>query len=191
MTDSQSQTDGSAQSVTPIPHHGLSDPQAFAENAGVAFESRTFTHETADYPETGGAGLAVVGITDDEGALLLLVQPTAEHAVLPHATVDPDDDWAAAARAHVEALTGLEIAIDGVRRVRRVEHVVSGEDAPRETTHHVVLAGSVPGSAPTTTGLCEDNDWEVGWYRTAPVDLTAADTTGEQTAHEDVRSFLD
>lgn len=191
MTDSQPPTDGSVQPASPIPDHGLSDPRAFAENAGVPFESRTFTHDTADHPEAGSAGLAVVGVTDRGGALLLLVQPSADHAVLPHVTVEPADDWAAAAREHVEALTGLDVAVDAVRRVRRVEHVVAGEDGPRETTHHVVLAGAVAGAAPTTTGLCEDNDWEVGWHRTPPVDLEAAARPGEQTAHDDVRLFLD
>ena len=191
MTEIQPPTDGSAQPAIPIPDRGLSDPHAFAADAEVPFESRTFTHETADHPEAGAAGLAVVGATDRDGSLLLLVQPSAGHAVLPHATVEPDEDWATAAREHVEALTGLDITVDGVRRVRRIEHVVAGEDVPRETTHHVVLAGSVAGSAPTTTGLCEDNDWEVGWHLTPPVDLETATRPGERTAHDDVRLFLD
>lgn len=191
MTDMRPHPDGTAQSVTPIPDRGLSDPPAFAENAQVPVESRTFTHDTADHPEAGSAGLAVVGVTDDDGALLLLVQPSADHAVLPHATVERDDGWAVAAREHVEALTGLDVAVDGVRRVHRVEHVIAGEDGPRDTTHHVVFAGSVAGSAPTMTGLCDDNDWEVGWYRTPPVDLDTAARPGEQTAHDDVRLFLD
>lgn len=191
MTDNDTLTDGSAPPATPLPDRGLSDPQAFAEDAGVPFESRTFTHETPDHPEAGSAGLAVIGVTDRDGALLLLVQPAADHAVLPHATVDSTDDWAVAAQEHVEALAGLEVAIDGVRRVRRVEHVVAGEDGPRGTTHHVVLAGSVAGSAPPTASLCDDNDWAVGWHRTPPVDLESAERPGEQTAHDDVRRFLD
>lgn len=171
---------------------GLTDPVAYAERTGIGLQHRRFNHDTTDYPEAGSAGLAIVGVTDDTGALLLLVHPRDDHVVLPHAPVAYDGDWAATAREHVDELTGIRIALDVVTRVRRVDHLVSGETDPKETTHHVVFGGSVAEPDPPTPTLCSDNEWQIGWYEEPPVDLAAApDAEGEDTAYNDVRLFLD
>lgn len=164
---------------------GIDPEQLFADDA-VDAERRTYTHEDAGHCEATAAGRAIVGVTDDDGRLLLLVNRDEEHAVLPNETVDADEDWAAAGRRRVEEMAGIDVALDGVERVRRVEHVVEDEGAPPDTTHHVVF-GASPASDATLDGLCEDNDWEMGWHDGLPVE----DEDDDAGALDDIRLFLE
>lgn len=164
---------------------GIDPEQLFADDA-VDAERRTYTHEDADYCEATDAGRAIVGVTDDAGRLLLLVNRGEEHAILPNERVDDGEDWAAVARNQVEELAGIDVALDGVERVRRVEHVVEDDGTPPRTTHHVVFGASPAGS--TALGdLCEDNDWEIGWHDELPV----AAEDDDAGVLDDVRLFLE
>lgn len=160
------------------------DPERLYENEYVDTERRTYTHEDTDHCEADTEGLAIAGITDDDGRLLVLIDPAAGHAVLPNDTVGDGDDWAMVAREHVAAAAGIEITVDDVRLVRRVDHVVEGEGI-RETTHHVLFAASRDGGQ--FEGLCETNDWEFQWCEEIPVDRSGDD----DGALEDIERFLE
>jgi hypothetical protein len=116
--------------------------------------------------------------------VLLVANPDIEHALLPNAVVDPDEEWADAARQHLRASAGIDVELDGVRLVRRVDHTLDGEVV--ETTHHVVFAASGPTDA-IPDGLCDDNDWELGWFDAHPY---PADGVGDGQARRDVERFL-
>lgn len=146
----------------------VTDPTALGN---VATETTTYEHDDPDHCETGTAGRAVVGVTDDAGRVLAVVHPEEEHAVLVNDTVPLDGDWATVAREQVEGMTGTAATLDDVLLVREVEHVADGE---RTTTHHVLFVGSIEGDT-ITDGLCETNPWELRWLDSVPEGADAGD----------------
>lgn len=160
------------------------EPARLYDDADVPTQDSTYTHEATDYSEAGTAGLSIVGVTDDDGRLLLVIEPEAGHAVLPHTPVETGDKWATIARDHVAAASGLEVELEAIILVRRVEHRVEGETAARETTHHVLFAASPVGG--TFEGLCETNDWELRWCEKLPEGIDADDN-----ARTDIQRLLD
>lgn len=162
------------------------DPAALADREGIEVEDRTYTHEDRDHCEADADGRVVVGIARDDGDLLLLLDPTDEHAILPNCVVDPDEDWTTVARETVEGTTGVPVTIEGVEAVRRIEHVCEGEN-PHNETFHVVFRGSVAdeGAAADPT-VDDDTDWTAGWYDHLPI--AVGDDPGDAVA--DIRRFL-
>lgn len=180
MTDTSHTETGSATDRTDH-QWSVTDPLALAGREGLDPTTRTFTHPSRDHREADAAGIAVAGITDDQDRLLLLVEPEAGHAVLPHGTVDPGGDWAATVRDHVEQAVGVPVTLDDVAVVRHVDHVIEGEDEPHATTHHVVFAGTPAPDAPTPS-LCEGNSWTAGWYDGYPEGVDCAGTSDDDIA---------
>ena len=160
----------------------VTNPAAVAERRGVAFEQRTYERDDVEHCETDAAGRVVVGITDGDGRLLLVVNPEDEFAVLPNETVEPDGDWAAVGRWLIEEMTGADTTLDSVWAVREVEHVVDGERQSR--THHVVLEGSIADD--TVTDGFDEADCEFRWVETVP-EWLEADGTDERA---DVERFV-
>lgn len=164
----------------------VTDPEALADRNGLEIRQRTFTHESREHCEADAAGRAIVGVTDEDGRLLVQVNREIDCAVLPNDTVGLDEDWATVGRHSVEERAGISVTLDSVERVRRVEHVVEGESTSQLTTHHVVFGASVASPETSLDGLCEDNDWEIGWYDELPVEVDD-DGTG---VIDDIRLFL-
>jgi|GEM_PF-1463541 len=179
------------------------DPRTVADRPGVDYCEETYTHEERDHCEAGAAGRAIVGVTDAEGALLLCVRESGDHAILPNGIVDSDDAWTDVAREAVETL-GVAVELAGVERVRRVEHV--HEDGTHlDTTHHVVLRGSHPaterdgdesqdgcddcdgpGGRDEPTIACDD-EWTATWAAEPPVDLERE----RDGVFDDIRLFVE
>jgi hypothetical protein len=151
------------------------DPATLADRRGVDYSEATYTHDERDHRETDASGRAIVGVTDDEGALLYCVREGGDHAILPNGIVDTDDAWADAAREAVETL-GVDLELGGVERVRRVEHV--HEDGTHlDTTHHVVFRASTASVEDDERGgrdepaIACDDEWTATWADEPPVDL--------------------
>lgn len=161
------------------------------DNGRVDTKRLTLTHEDdeqyEDHCETDAAGRVIVGVTDADGRLLLQVNLDAGYAILPNDTVASDEDWATVGRECVEGSTSIDVTLDSVERVRRVEHVVVDEEMPRSITYQVVFGASVSAAGTVPDGLCEDNPWEFGWYDAIPVD---GDDHGAGVL-DDIRLFLD
>lgn len=177
----------------------LTDPETVAERSDVAFETSSYEHESADHCEFDAAGRVVIGVRD---AGRVLVRAADDRPlVLPPNTVvggvdDRDDgggvdggtepDWAAAARRVVEEEFGVDVVVDEVRTVRRVEHTVAGGDVSVDPTYHVVLGGHlVEGCSPEVAEI-DGGDWHAEWLDALPESL--ADADGD--ALDDVRAFL-
>lgn len=132
------------------------------------------------------AGMAVVGVTDADGRVLLQIHRSEPFAVLPHAPVEPGENWAERSRAAVTETAGIRIHIDGVRRVKRRRYTWPDDDAV--TTGYQVFLDASPVGAPTPAPPDEvAADWEVGWHETVPVPAT--DENAETVA--DIRQFTD
>ncbi|MFD1646155.1 hypothetical protein [Haloarchaeobius litoreus] len=162
------------------------DPTELAERDGVEEVTDTFTHGNEDHCEADYAGRAIVGVTNDDGELLLVTDRAEGRAVLPSPKVEYDGDWTAAARDELADIAEMEVRITGVERVRHAEHVIEGDDEVFDETTHVVLAAEPVADAPELPDLAAEH-WSLEWHDSYPSDLFE---DGQPEA-EDVRLFLD
>lgn len=157
----------------------------FADFDDVEYEETTYVHEKADYCARDTDGRVVVGVTNDDGEVLLLINDEREHAILPNCHVEAGD-WRGVARDTVEESTGVAVDLVVPELVRVVDHRIEGEDAPRERTYHVVFAATPAGGRSAPEPNCSDPDWSAGWYDEIPVDID--EDTGDALA--DMNRFL-
>lgn len=170
--------------ATPDAASTLSDPESLRDREDVEFLETTFVHDDRDHCAVDVDGRAVVGVTDDDGAVLAIVLDEENHAVLPNGKVESDDDWAAVGRDRVEHLTDLPVDLDGPVRVRRTEHVVEGDEEPHTTSYQVVFAASPAAETDRVTDGC---DWHAEWCDELPE--VVADV--ERPSVDDIRLFVE
>jgi ADP-ribose pyrophosphatase YjhB (NUDIX family) len=161
------------------------DPESLADEPGIEVREATFTHEEADHREAGAAGRAVVGVSDADGEMLLTVREGGDHVILPNGIVERESDWRETARETVETL-GVAVELEGVERVRRVDH--EREDGTHlETTHHVVFRATHSKEERDEPSIACDDEWTARWVADSPV---ALDRDGD-SVYDDIRLFLD
>lgn len=132
-------------------------------------------------------GMAVVGVTNDDGKVLLLVHDDEPLALLPHGPVEPGEDWAAAASRAVEEKTGVAVEIDGPELVKRKYFSPEGDD-DRQTTAYQVFLHATPIADETAAGSsakADQGDWTAGWFDEVPVDAD------HEEVEDDIRLFVD
>lgn len=125
----------------------LADPTSIEDRDDITVTATTEKHETEDHCGVDSEGDVVVAVRNSDGELLLMRNDEFGIAVLPHGTVDPGQDWAAAAREDIEAVTGVSIALDSVDVIRHVDHIVEGDDEPHTSTYRVIFTGHPVGGA--------------------------------------------
>jgi hypothetical protein len=152
----------------------------------IAYAQRTYVHDDADYCAHGTDGRVIVGVTNDTGEVLLLVNDARAHAILPNCHVE-DGDWADVARRTVEESTGIAIDLDGPEVVRAVDHEIQGEDECDSRTHHVLYRARPVAAAKEDEPICEDPDWRIGWFAEVPYEID--DEHGDVL--DDIERFLE
>ena len=177
-----------------IPANGTIDPERLFDDDSIDTAERTYTHGNEEHYRNhhgaGTVGQVIVGITDAGGRLLLLTDPENGYVLLPNDTVGSGEHWTTVGREWVEGQADIEVTIDGIERLRRVEHAIKGEETPRSLVHHVVLSGAAVSTAPREAPLDElgaDNPWELGWYEQLPYEVEDP----ESDLIDDIRLFLD
>jgi ADP-ribose pyrophosphatase YjhB (NUDIX family) len=169
----------------------LTDPLALRDRADVPVVERTRTFEAETYDRVRDHhevidGVVGVGVVDDDAVLL------ARHGengwAPPGGQVQPDEDWAAAARRSLRELTGQSVALDAVERLERITfQQADGDEA--FATHSVLFRASL--SAPSRSFRAdpappESSDGppvDLDWFDDVPADVNPN--------HEDhVRRFL-
>lgn len=121
-------------------------------------------------------GIAIAGITRDDGAVLLVknTDPDVCHDwVLPHGVVqDADAEWAETATDWVDGLTGLAVDLEEVVHVRRNDVTYDPEDGDtrRTTTYHVIFTGRPRAGETIHKDVRYDcNDvWTADWHDAVP-----------------------
>lgn len=159
----------------------VTDPVAAADGVGLGMEQRRRVHgsraQYQEHYESDAVGRAIVGITDADDRLLLVVNREQSVAMLPNDTVASGEDWATVGREWVEGAAGIEC-------VRRIDHESESEESPVSSVYHVVFSGTASETA--IDGLCADNPFELGWYDELPI------SEEEGSKHiADVRLFID
>jgi hypothetical protein len=167
------------------------DPERLFENGRVDTKRLTLTHEDAEqhdeHCEADTVGRTIVGVTDASGRVLLVIHPGERIATLPHDTVAPDGEWATVGRNWVEGAAGVDVTIEDIERVRRVEHAIENRDSVESVTYQIVFGASVPSTGTIPDGLCAENPFELGWYGELPFEM---DDAGPGIL-DDIRLFLD
>ncbi|WP_135534374.1 hypothetical protein [Halostella pelagica] len=164
----------------------VTDPTAFSDREAIDEVTDSFPHPEQDHCEADYAGRAIVGVTNEEGETLIIVDRDAGAAVLPSPKVETDGDYVAAAKEEVADVAGIDVEITGVERVRHAEHVVEGEDDPFDETTHLVFSAT-PADEYTEASVDGDESWTVEWHDTVPADLLDDDAPPS----DDVRLFVD
>ena len=96
----------------------LRDPEALLDRDAVRVERVARTLDADRYEARRERyddidGVVQIGLTDGDGRVLLQDWNGTGGWAPPGGTVDPEADWAAAARRSAERLTGVSVAVDG------------------------------------------------------------------------------
>jgi hypothetical protein len=166
----------------------LTDPETLADVDGVAVDEETTTLPDAHFEHwQGTAGLVGVGVTTADGELLLWDGP---HGwTLPYVEVGPGEDFGAAAREAVEALTGTTPILAGVARATRTTYRLG--DGDDSLTRHQVVFRTDPVDAGTAAEMTA-GEAAVRWaaeFDEAEIAADDAEDVGDEV--DDVRLFLD
>jgi ADP-ribose pyrophosphatase YjhB (NUDIX family) len=172
--------DGRVADATSVP--GLDalrdrDGVAFVESTR-SFEQRTFEALRQRYRSIDG--VVKVGVTTDDGAVLLAGQET---WAPPGGNVETGEDWAAAARRAIEDLAGVAVTVDDVARVEETYFCLAGDEDSRFLAPNVLFGASLADDEPdflddpTVADDLDDpvygdgEDVELGWFDAVPEDV--------------------
>jgi ADP-ribose pyrophosphatase YjhB (NUDIX family) len=104
----------------------VTDPESLRDHDGVEFSEQTVVvddeeFETATEGAESQAGMVVVGVTNDDGEILLVDSEWVDGWVPPNGPVGTDEDWAAAADRWSEDQLGFPVAVGDPEFVVRTE----------------------------------------------------------------------
>ncbi|MFC6731918.1 MULTISPECIES: NUDIX domain-containing protein [unclassified Haladaptatus] len=151
----------------------LSDPASLQTRADVEYtEKPCVEHQHHFDAYEPIQGMVIVGITNDEGEVLLLIHREGPHMTLPYDSVESGEDWVAVATRRVEELTDCAVVIDGVARVRKKHYAPEGDGSRQTVGYDVVMrASSLAGETITeATQVDEAGAWDLRWISSVPDD---------------------
>lgn len=166
----------------------LTDPETYRDRDDVEYVEDTMDHADEDHCGSDVDGRAIVGVTTDDGALLVLEHDEDGVSLLPNEPVEPGGDWAIAARRVLGEKLGVDVKLDGVELVRKCDHRVDGHDGVQRTGHHVVFRASPTES---TNGDPEEPDDLCEFTLTWTDELPENDVETDSPIEDDLRLFLD
>ena len=126
---------------------------------------------------SGIDGVVQVGITTDDGRLLLQGSAESGGWAPPGGSVRPGEDWVEAARRAMEKQTGVEVRVDTVELYEHLVFEHEDDTGRRFTAPGVSFAASVVDAPPgflddpdilNHPQLPEDHDQTFAWFETVP-----------------------
>jgi ADP-ribose pyrophosphatase YjhB (NUDIX family) len=176
----------------------LTDPETLRERAGVPdtevrqrLDDRAFEGMGTHYGSIDG--VVQVGVTTDDGRLLLQGSAESGEWAPPGGSVPPGEDWVAAARLTMETQTGVDITIDTVELYEHLVFEHADDPERRFSAPGVSFAASVVDAPPAFLDdpdivehprLPEDHDQTFAWFETVPADAN-------ENHREHIEMFLD
>lgn len=126
--------------------------------------------------------MAPVGVTNDEGEVLLMKVTEDCDRKIPSASVSPDEDFVRSAQQWIEEQTGFTIAFDGIEGIWHFKGRLENEEHTA-TRYFVVFRGSPVAEEgdvddPTDVIPEEHGAADIGWFDELPDD--AAEAPGTQ-----------
>jgi ADP-ribose pyrophosphatase YjhB (NUDIX family) len=166
----------------PSPVASLRDPEALLDRDAVGVERVTRTLDADRYEAQRERyddieGVVQLGVTDGDGRVLLQDWNGTGEWAPPGGTVDPGDDWVAAARRSAERLTGVSVDVDGVvlvedlrfeRRDGSASFSAYGVSFVLSLAEPATSFREDPAVAPESRFA--DGDAELAWVTTVPAD---------------------
>lgn len=146
----------------------LRDPAVLFDSTDVEVEA---ARESVDSEEFETAeewdSHVAIGVADDRGVLLY---DDGHHGwTLPAFTVANDGDYFAVARREFEALTGIELDVDGVEHARRrVFFLDDSEDSQAETDVWNVVLRATPRGGLADDPVSHVDGTELQWFDDSP-----------------------
>ena len=171
----------------------LDDPEALFERDDVTTEIVEVEADAEAFERhRDWNGLAIAGITNDDGEVLLVknTDPDVCHDwVLPHGAVrEADVDWAETAADWVDGLTGVSATIEDVVHVRRndITHDPAEGETQETTSYHVVFSGRPHAGESIQADVRYDCDdvWLADWHESIP-------DSARETESQDIALFVD
>lgn len=146
----------------------LTDPETLREHEDIEFSKMPPEEHQGHFELYESiAGMAIAGVTDVDGRLLLLEHEDAPYPTLPYGQVAPAEGWIASTQATVTDSTGVAVTVDDVRRVRH--HTYRSGVGEETTGYDVVVAASPDGDGDIQAE--SGQEWVPTWRDTATIDL--------------------
>lgn len=176
MTDTSRATDPTAEPLT--------DPSTLRDVDGVDYQTTERTDDAEHFERHEATdGFAAVAVTNGDGGLALT--ETGPVWILPHAGVEPGEDFVNVARRAADDLLGLDVTIDRVVRARRKDCTL--EDSDRETTVHDVVFEATPADDATLPAADDVQSCQadaIAWFDHVPENVP------ENEVREDIAQFV-
>ncbi len=167
-----------------VPIDSLSDPETLRDR-GVRFDPVERSLEREQFEGLRErydaiAGVVQVGLTTDDGRVLLEGSTESGGWAPPGGSVDPGEDWVASARSSMERQTGTDVEIDGAVLVEELTFRLEGDPDESFAGYGVTFAASLASAAdafvenPTIVDhplLPEDHDRTFEWFEAVPEDV--------------------
>lgn len=162
----------------------LTDPSTLRDVDGVDYRTIERTDDADHFEHHGGiAGFAAVAVTDPAGDLALAKM--SRGWMLPHAAVEPDEDFVDVAHRAADDLLGLDVTIERVARARRRQCRL--DDSDLETVVHDVVFEATPADDPALPDAADVQSCQadaLAWFDHVP------ETTPDNEIREDVAHFV-
>lgn len=145
----------------------FSDPESLREREDVPFheERDVVDEETIDVLQDLD-DLAPVGVTNDDGEILVTRITETCAWKIPSSAVSPDEDFPTATREWVQQNTGLSISLDGIEGVWHFD--LRTEDEERTASRYFVVFSATPLGDESLDARPADGAEEAGWFEELP-----------------------
>lgn len=159
----------------------LTDPETVRDRDDVSVHELTETVDGRTFDLIDDLGNRTpIGLRNEDGEVWIMKESAEGAWTIPSIPVEPDEDYAKAGKAGVEAYTGIEITLDALEGIWHFEatHQETGET----TTRYFVVYSASPvqedadRSIPTAEVSHEDRPAASGWVSELPA--AAADVPG-------------
>lgn len=146
----------------------FTDPESLRNRATVPFQEETqrLSREFESIADSVDSH-AVVGITNDEGEVLLM-NDGSHGWTLVAAPVDSGEDWTAIARQRAETLLDTTVALEEVELVRRIDFCAENDPERRTSMYNVVFTASVDGDVSIEDIDSRVDDLSLEWFAGVP-----------------------
>jgi ADP-ribose pyrophosphatase YjhB (NUDIX family) len=151
--------------------HAITDPSTLRDEVPFHEDTDVVPEETFEAIRDAD-DMAPVGVTTDDGETLVMQVTDTCAWKIPSSSVAPEESFADAAREWVRTNTGLEIDIESVAGVWRLDVRLDGSD--RTASQHFVVFEASPVSddpaPPVPIDGDDDRALDAGWFTDLPED---------------------
>lgn len=162
----------------------FSDPEELRDRTGVPFHEEVRRLPPDEFDSVAGEldSHAVIGITNDEGDVLLMNDGSHGWTLTAFA-VENGENWVTVVQREAEELLGDSVVIEEVEFVRRVDFRSTDDNLQQTTMYNVVFRASADDNVGIDKTV-EENDVLLKWFDGVP-------DGQEGDVSDDIRHFVE